>query len=224
MDRASSPEPRVSTRLLVALILGAALLVAVAFGVGRMSVPADSAPSTTSAEAGFARDMMTHHHQAVEMSLLIRDRTDDEDVRLLAFDIATAQGHQEGQMFGWLEVWGLPQAESEPSMTWMSRPTLDGAGHDHGGDGDAAHTPGDPMPGLATSQQIAELTALEGEQAEVLFLELMIEHHRGGVDMANAILQRSDERVVTKLAKGMVVVQDKEIDLMQDMLEERRSS
>jgi uncharacterized protein (DUF305 family) len=229
MDQASSPDRsvatrQVSTRLIVAIILGAALVAAIAFGVGRISVPAESTPTTTSAEAGFARDMMTHHHQAVEMSLIVRDRTDDDEIRLLAFDIATAQGHQEGQMFGWLEVWGLPQAEAEPSMTWMSRPLLDGSGHEHGGEGDTgtSHKPGDPMPGLATAEQIDQLEARDGVEAEILFLELMVEHHKGGVEMAEAILERSDNRSVTKFAKGVVTVQEKEIALMNELLEARR--
>jgi uncharacterized protein (DUF305 family) len=212
-----------STRLVVALILGAALLVAVAFSVGRVTVPSVAAtPSTTSAEAGFARDMQTHHLQAVEMSLIIRDLTDDDEIRLLAYDIATAQQQQAGQMFGWLEVWGLPQAAPEPSMTWMTRPTLDGATHEHGdGEGESAHVPGDPMPGLATAEQLATLKSLEGVEAERLFLELMIAHHVGGVEMAEAVVDRSDDRVVTKLAGGMVTVQEKEIDLMTEMLDAR---
>lgn len=216
-----SPEPRVSTRLIVAIILGGALLAAVAFGVGRITVPTTAvAPSTTSAEAGFARDMQTHHLQAVEMSLIVRDLTDDDEIRLLAYDIATAQQQQAGQMFGWLTVWGLPQAASEPSMTWMTRPTLDGASHDHDS-GDSAHVPGGPMPGLATAEQLATLRTLEGGEAEAYFLELMIAHHEGGVEMAQAVLARSDERVVTQLATGMVAVQQKEIDLMTELLEAR---
>lgn len=222
MAQESSKTP-VSTRLIVGIILGAAVLVGVAFGLGRVSVPtAESTPSTTSAEAGFSRDMQTHHLQAVEMSLIVRDLTDDPEIRMLAYDIATAQQQQAGQMFGWLEVWGLPQASRELSMTWMTRPTLDGATHDHGsGESGSSHVPGEPMPGLATDEQMATLKSLSGVEAEKYFLELMIAHHVGGVEMAEAVLERSDERVVVTLAKGMVKVQQKEIDLMNDLLAER---
>ncbi|MET0716677.1 MAG: DUF305 domain-containing protein [Mycetocola sp.] len=51
------------------------------------------------------------------MAFLDRDRTDDSEVRLLAFDIATTQGQQSGQLYGWLAERGLAQASSEPSMT-----------------------------------------------------------------------------------------------------------
>ncbi len=217
-------EPRLSTRALVAIILGGALLAALAFGIGRLSVPTASTPSNTSAEAGFSRDMQEHHNQAVRMSMIVLQATDDREITTLAYDIATAQQQQAGQMFGWLEVWGLPHAPPEPSMTWMSRPTLDGGDHDHGGEGESGHnhTPGEPMPGLATAEQMAKLETLEGLEAEVYFLELMIEHHIGGVEMAEAVLERSTNPVVTKLAKGMVTVQDKEIVFMNELLEARR--
>ncbi|HEU4808954.1 MAG TPA: DUF305 domain-containing protein [Homoserinimonas sp.] len=214
--------PKLSTRLIVALIIGATVLVAVSFAVGRFSVPVEATPTTNSAEAGFSRDMQTHHLQAVEMSLLVRDLTDDPEIRLLAYDIATAQAQQAGQMHAWLNVWGLPQAASEPSMTWMTRPALDGTAHDHGATADEpAHLPGEPMPGLATNEQMATLATLNGVEAESYFLELMIAHHEGGVAMAEAILERSTNRVVTNLARGMVTVQQGEIDYMNDLLADR---
>lgn len=214
--------PKLSTRLIVALIIGATALMAVSFTVGRFSVPVEATPTTNSAEAGFSRDMQTHHLQAVEMSLLVRDLTDGQEVRLLAYDIATAQAQQAGQMHAWLSVWNLPQAASEPSMTWMTRPALDGAAHDHGGTADEpAHLPGDPMPGLATNEQMARLATLHGVEAESYFLELMIAHHEGGVAMAEAVLERSTNRVVTNLARGMVTAQKSEILSMNDLLAER---
>lgn len=224
MDPEKSPNPRppLSTRLLVGLILGATILVAASFVVGRFTVPVQASPSTNSAEAGFSRDMQTHHLQAVEMSLLVRDLTESEEIRLLAYDIATAQSQQAGQMHSWLSVWGLPQAASEPSMTWMTRPALDGSAHQHGTSSDVTgHVPGEPMPGLATQEQMATLADLSGVQAESYFLKLMIAHHQGGVEMAQAVLDRSTNTVVTNLARGMVTVQKSEIDYMEDLLAKR---
>lgn len=192
----------------------------IAFSVGRLSTLGDPTPTTTSAEAGFARDMQVHHDQGVELSMIVRDLTDDEAVRLLAYDIATTQGGQSGRMSGWLDVWGLTAYSPEPSMTWMVRPTLEGAGHDHGS-GEEAHKPGDPMPGLATPEQIAELQSLTGVAAERMFLDLMIAHHLGAIDMANAVLDRSTNETVRTFAAGVVASQESEIDLMNDMLAER---
>ena len=78
-----------------------------------------SAPSDFGADAGFARDMQTHHAQAVEMAFLVRDRTDDEEVRTVAYDIITSQQQQAGQMYGWLVQWGLDQTGSRPPMAWV---------------------------------------------------------------------------------------------------------
>ncbi len=225
MPRAPAPSPvpaelaNTRARLIAAAIVVGLVLAAGAFAIGRFGVPSASTPSTTSADAGFARDMQVHHQQAVEMAMLVRDLTDDPDVRLLAYDIATAQAQQAGQMYGWLASWGLPQA-GEPTMTWMSRPTLDGDTHGHDGS-TPTHTPGGPMPGMATFEQLEELGTLTGVAAERMFLELMIAHHQGGVEMAEAVLDRTDTRVVVDLATGIVKAQQSEIELMERMLATR---
>lgn len=212
------PAPLGRGRLLV--VVGLLVLVALVIGalVGRVTSPGSPMPTEASAEAGFARDMQTHHGQAVEMSLLVRERTDNAEIRLLALDIATAQTQQQGQMFAWLTMWGLPQTSSADEMEWLSRPVIDGsAGHDgHGG-----HTPGEPMPGVASFEQIQALQNATGVEAERIFLELMIDHHLGGVDMAEAVLARSNNPLVTPLAQGMVQLQQKEIDYMNELLAER---
>lgn len=204
----------------VALVVAVAVGFA-AFAFGRLSTLGETRPAGTSAEAGFARDMQVHHNQGVELALLIRDRTDDDAVRLLAYDIATTQAQQSGQMYGWLSSWGLPQAGSEPSMAWMSRPGRSSErAHEHA----TSQQPGGApalMPGLATPEQVARLTAASGVDAERIFLTLMIAHHRGAVEMAEAVLDRSDNRVVRSLATGIVASQKSEIDLMTSMLADR---
>ena len=186
--------------LLVGLVLGWAVF-------GRGGFPLDG-----SAEAGFARDMQTHHGQAVEMSLLVNDRSTDEGVRIMAKDIATSQQNQAGQMFAWLQLWGLSPTGSQPAMAWM--------GGDHHGatsaSGDAA-----AMPGMASAEDIASLTAASGVDADRIFLSLMIEHHRGGVEMADAVLARSDRKEVVTLARAMKAAQASEITTMQQMLDAR---
>lgn len=216
-----APERSDRGRRVAAVIVAIIVTGIVAFSLGRLSAPVASAPSNLSIEAGFARDMQTHHDQAVELSFIIRDETSDPEVRLLAYDIARSQSQQSGQMYGWLAAWRLPQAAAEPSMTWMTRPTREGeAGHAHGAS-DSAHTPGDPMPGLATAQQVSKLQSLTGVPAERYFLELMIAHHTGGVEMANALLDRSTESTATALAQSVVTAQSSEITLMKSLLRAR---
>lgn len=216
------PRSRLTGRAFIA-VAAVVVLVAVtlvSFSIGRISA-FGAHPNTFSAEAGFARDMQAHHIQGVEMAMMIRDRTDDPDVRLLAFDIATTQGQQSGQLYGWLSEWGLSQLGSEPSMTWMTRPALNGNTHDHAGEA-GAHVPGEPMPGLATPAQIAELDAASGIEAERIFLTLMIAHHNGAAEMAEAALARSENHVIVPFASAVVESQLAEVKLMERLLAERQ--
>lgn len=204
------------TRLVAAAIAGVVALVVVglaAFSFGRLSTFSAATPGETSAEAGFARDMQVHHQQGVELALIVIHASDDPEVRLLADDIAATQAQQSGQLAGWLNVWGLPQYSAEPSMAWMSR----GGAH-------AAHAAGESMPGLATPEQVAELKAATGVDAERRFLELMIAHHQGAVEMAEALVDRSEHPVALAFANAVIASQNSEIELMRSMLAERAPS
>jgi uncharacterized protein (DUF305 family) len=204
-------------RLAAAAIAVAVLLGAGGFLIGRFSSPAPVVPADSSAAAGFLRDMQVHHAQAVDMAMTIRDSSTDPELRRLAYDIALGQSNQAGQMYGLLESWGLSQASSQPPMAWMSQPVLGGS---DGGHGHAA-TPDGTMPGLATPEQLDELRAATGVEAEKLFLTLMIEHHRGGLEMAEGVLARTTVPQVVSMAKGIIVAQQADIDAMQQLLAER---
>jgi len=201
-------------------VLAVVLVGVGAFSVGRLTSGVEATPSSTSAAAGFARDMQVHHDQGVELAFLIRDRTDDPELRSLAYDIAITQANQSGQMLSWLNVWNVPQASPEPSMTWMSRPPLTGA-TDHHGNAGTAHAAGEAMPGLATAEQMQSLRDASGPDAERIFLELMIAHHRGAVEMGDAVLTRTDVSVVRSFATGMITAQESEIGYMEKLLAER---
>jgi uncharacterized protein (DUF305 family) len=127
-------------------------------------------------------------------------------VRLLAYDIATTQAHQSGQLYGWLTQWGVPQASSDPPMAWMGEDA-------HGHDG--------RMPGMATPEELAQLQAASGVEAERLFLRLMIAHHVGAVEMSEAVLARTGNPTVTSFARSVVTSQQSETALMEDMLAAR---
>lgn len=172
----------------------------------------ESAPSNLSADAGFARDMSTHHAQAVELSFLIRDRSQNEDLRRMAFDIITSQQQQIGQMSAWLTLWGLPQTGTEPAMAWMG--SMPGMDHGSMSPAEAAAA----MPGLASPADVARLTAATGTEAESLFLTLMIAHHKGGAEMAKAALELAQRPEVRSLAQSMVNAQTAEITTMEQML------
>ncbi|MET8980434.1 DUF305 domain-containing protein [Streptomyces sp. NPDC004539] len=201
---------------LAPLLTGAAVTALLAAGGIAYAVTQDdgsgttlSVPAADSADAGFARDMAVHHQQAVEMSYIVRDRTDDEEVRRLAYDIAQTQANQRGMLIGWLDLWGLPKVSSQAPMTWM-------------GMGDMAEAKdGSLMPGMATNTELDKLRSLSGKQAEVFFLQLMTDHHKGGVHMAQGCVSKCTVEVEKRLAQGMVAAQESEIGLMADMLKAR---
>jgi len=182
----------------VALLL--LLATALSFWIGTRQT---TRPAEGSAEVGFARDMATHHAQAVEMATLLRDQSEDPEMRQLAIDIMLTQQAQIGQMQGWLAVWGRPLARIEPAMAWMDMPTTG------------------LMPGMADADAINQLRTLTGVEADGQFLQLMIPHHRAGVIMAQAVLDRSEQPAVRALAQAIVRAQESEITYMQALLQQK---
>ena len=77
------------------------------------------------------------------------------------------------------------------------------------------------MPGMASPEQINQLRELTGIEADGLFLQLMIRHHRGGLLMAEAALEKAAEPEVRILAQSILDAQSSEIDLMQTMLQQK---
>ena len=192
-------SPKAGDPRLVAVLAVAAV---VFFGLAVWLYLSGRPPGDGSPEAGFARDMIVHHAQAVEMAEIVRDRTESEDIRILATDIALTQQAQIGMMQGWLDVWGLPISGTEPAMAWMGHPT-EGR-----------------MPGMASPEEVDRLHELPPEEADELFLRLMIEHHRAAIPMAEAILEETDQPAVEELARAIASSQLAEIKTMQEMLQD----
>jgi uncharacterized protein (DUF305 family)/putative copper export protein len=182
------------------LLAVAAIIVAV---ISLALLIATRPPGNDSPEAGFARDMMVYHAQAVEMAEIMRDKTESEEIRFMATDIALTQQAQIGMMQGWLSTWGLPVVSTEPPMAWMDHP-VEGL-----------------MPGMATPDEMDRLREASPEEADVLFLRLMIDHHKAAIPMAEAVLERTDRPEVRQLAEAIANSQQLEIQLMQEMLRER---
>lgn len=206
-------ESLLHRRGVVAALLVATLAVGGLLGALFARQPALAVPAEGSVDVGFARDMQAHHAQAVQLAVLIRDRSTDEEVRTVALDILLTQQNQIGQMAGWLSTWDLPAASSAAPMAWMT-------------DGSHAHTTAATgsyadMPGWVSPADLARLTAAEGTKADRLFLQLMIPHHQGGVEMAQYAVDRARMPQVVALARGIVSFQEKELTVLNDMLDAR---
>lgn len=164
------------------------IVLALAFGFYHISLH----PNASSPDVTFAQNIRVHHSQAVEMAMYVRDRTNDDALKILALDIMLSQQGQIGMMQGWLEMWGQPAAAPI---------------------GQAAH-----MMGMATQEQVNALKTLPSPELEKQFLTLMIRHHEGGVTMAREELQKGSQPMVKRLADNIVKGQQAEIDYMKGLL------
>ncbi|MBM0234607.1 DUF305 domain-containing protein [Micromonospora sp. STR1_7] len=169
---------------------------------GGLLTPRLTRPGDASVEAGFARDMTTHHAQAVEMSLIAYRSATLPEVRQIAVDIATGQQGEIGAMQTWLREWELSPTGSQPPMSWMS---------------DGATVKDGLMPGMATPQQMAALRDAKGIEVDRQFLTLMYDHHLGGIHMIDAALDETDNAEVVRMAQTMKATQQSELNNLRQL-------
>ncbi|HEX6498209.1 MAG TPA: DUF305 domain-containing protein [Micromonosporaceae bacterium] len=194
---------RVSRRWLA--LLGVLLAVAAAYTGGYLT-PALRAPGDHSPEAGFARDMSTHHAQAVDMAMMAYPKATLPEVRILAADIAMTQENQIGVMHTWLLNWHDSVNSLDPPMSWMP----DGPEALHDG----------LMPGMATPQEMDKLRNATGKDVDILFCQLMLRHHLGGIHMVDGVLAVSHNQQVRDLATAMKTGQSGEVEVMHHLLDQ----
>jgi uncharacterized protein (DUF305 family) len=202
---ADRPAARRRTLLAVVAAVVVGLLVGYAGGLltSRLTRPGDA-----SAEAGFARDMTTHHSQAVEMGHIVFQRGTDPEAVGIGGEIALGQQGEIGVMQSWLRSWELDPTGSQPRMAWMP--------------GGTEMVREGLMPGMATPDEMAALRAAQGRELDIQFLELMIDHHIGGVHMIDGVLEQSDHPEVTQVAQTMKNTQQRELENLRAALERLR--
>ncbi|MDQ3405029.1 MAG: DUF305 domain-containing protein [Actinomycetota bacterium] len=199
-----------SAAALVVLLVGAAIGMLITLSV----VGRNDTPGAESLDVGFAQDMRVHHLQAITMAGMARDRSENELVRGLAFDIESTQLDQSGQLQGWLIGWGqdvLPPP-GQPHMRWMPN-----GSHNH----DSSSAGVTRMPGMATTDDLTRLRKVTGQEFDVFFLQLMLRHHNGGLEMAKFAAENAREGYVRNLAKKIERGQSSESTLLTNMLTER---
>ncbi|MFJ7135316.1 DUF305 domain-containing protein [Streptomyces fungicidicus] len=150
--------------------------------------------SPNSADVSYARMMIAHHTQALEMTELVPDRAQSSKIVRLAERITAAQRPEIKAMQAWLKNHGKAER--------------DGAhGHDHA-----------TMPGMATQSQLKQLRAADGKAFDQLFLTLMITHHQGAITMATDVKGQGNNIQVEEMADDVVAQQTSEISRMRDLL------
>ncbi|AYL34720.1 DUF305 domain-containing protein [Streptomyces sp. PDY-4] len=150
--------------------------------------------SPNSADVSYARMMIAHHTQALEMTELVPDRAESSKIVRLAERITAAQRPEIKAMQAWLKNHGKAER--------------DGAhGHDHA-----------TMPGMATQSQLKQLRAADDKAFDQLFLTLMITHHQGAITMATDVKGQGNNIQVEEMADDVVAQQTSEISRMRDLL------
>jgi uncharacterized protein (DUF305 family) len=199
--------------VLAVLLLGAALGMSLQRGFGAAAQPEGGV-----VDIGFAQDMSVHHRQAVLMAGLARDRSADPAIRSIAFDIETNQLEQVGRMQGWLSLWDAAPLPTGRYMTWMTDTSMPGMAHGSGsGTGGGVAV----MPGMASPADLERLQASSGAQFDVLFLQLMLRHHQGGVPMATYTAQHAETAQVRNLAEKIVISQGAESEYLAQLITQR---
>ena len=152
-------------------------------------------------DVSFARDMIPHHQQAVEMSDLVPSRSQNPKVIALAAQIKQAQAPEITTMTGFLTTFGEP---------------LDGGGSGgHGGHGGGGAHSG---MGMVSDEDLAKLRSASGTEFDRLFLTQMTAHHEGAIDMARAEMSKGEHPPAKDLAQQIATSQEKEISEMKSLL------
>jgi uncharacterized protein (DUF305 family) len=152
-------------------------------------------------DMAFVQGMIPHHQQAVDMSTMATERATDPKVKDLATRIGGAQDPEIKQMTGMLDQWTASMESDMPTASGMP-------GMDHG----SAHGSG-----MMTDEEMQELEQASGAAFDRLWVEMMIRHHQGAVDMASTELQKGGNAEAKALAQQIIDAQEAEIKEMQAM-------
>lgn len=155
--------------------------------------PAAASAAHNAADIAFVQGMIPHHSQAVDMAKLAPAKAGNEQVKQLAARIEQAQGPEIAQMRGFLTAWSVP--ESPGGMAGMSG-----------------------MSGMMTDAQMQQLGQATGAAFDRMFLQMMTEHHKGAIQMAQTELASGQNPEAKALAQKIIADQQAEIAEMQRLL------
>jgi uncharacterized protein (DUF305 family) len=171
----------------------------------------------TEDDVEFMRMMIVHHAQALEMAALVPDRSARSDVQSLARRIQASQADEIALMSRWLERRDEAAPHVELATGRVVQDTGDHAHHAHHDD----HHGHEAMAGMLSPAQMDELAAASGEEFDRLFLEFMIYHHEGAIQMVHDLFRSpagGQDGEMFGFASHVESDQRIEIDRMRSML------
>ncbi len=172
--------------------------------VGWLVADARSQSAGNDVDVGFLQDMREHHEQAVAMGFIYLDLPDTQPgLRTVARSIVMGQSIDIGRMIQMLRDLGADEANmGDTAMAWMGMASEVGS-----------------MPGMASREELNELSASAGDTADRRFVGLMTDHHLGGIHMAEYAAEHADTPEVRAMAAAMAAAQLGEIIEMQQLLD-----
>jgi len=185
------------------IALGLSMLIFGA-GIGYYFGDSSATPKKNNVDIGFLQDMRYHHDQAVQMAYYYRTSVADPTPRLnmLAEEILLSQQLESGRMVQMLRSFNAIEAnDTGTAMSWMGHPM-----------------PIDEMDGLASQAELDSLAAATGDEASKIFATLMINHHNGGIAMAQYVIEHGLNKDVISMAKSMIKGQQAEVNELQEVL------
>ncbi|HEX6969837.1 MAG TPA: DUF305 domain-containing protein [Micromonosporaceae bacterium] len=162
---------------------------------GTRTTAGPSSADHNQADITFAQKMIVHHRQALEMAAMAESRAADSKVRSVAAGIERAQDPEIDQMTAWLREWEAPV----PSV----------GGHDGHAD----------MPGMMSNHDMAALAGASGADFDRMFLDMMIRHHEGAIEMARIQQQEGRNPAAKALAERIAADQAAEIEQLRALLD-----
>lgn len=162
---------------------------------------ADQSAEFNDADVAFAQGMIPHHEGALTMAEVATDRASDPRVADLAERIEAGQDPEIDLMTGWLQEWGQPLPDDSGGMGGMDHGSEDMGGMDMGG-------------------MDMEDMPPSGPEFDRMWLEAMVEHHEGAVEMARVEIEDGRNAEAVDLARLISETQTQEIEEMQQLLTE----
>ncbi|MCA5894448.1 DUF305 domain-containing protein [Isoptericola sp. NEAU-Y5] len=187
-------------------------------GEGSATVAPQDAPDAVAesgynqADVDYMTQMIEHHLQALDMSVLAPDRAQDDQVLAIADRINDVQGAEVHGLVAWLQERDLPVPVDTDELEGQgdgSGPRVPDGGHDHAGG---------TMPGMLSQAQMTALAAADGAEFDRLYLEGMVQHHLGAVEMSVTVLDEGENERVGELATDIGASQEAEIGRLKDIL------
>lgn len=218
----ASPKRAWLIGAVVALVLSAAALGLInAWKRNGSAAAHTAAQSFGPIDIGFAQSMAQHHDQAILMSQIMMAKASSQLGRL-AIAIQTKQLIEVGHMQAWLRLADQSLLPRSREMDWMllGPAPLDQALSEYLA---ACRAAGGAMPGMASTDELNALRAKQGDEADRLFIEMMIRHHAGGLPMAEFASKYAETPQVRGLATSMRLEQDREIHYLRGLLSSRVS-